>query len=156
LQVLHHGSTAVHWEAEGGSRAALVFVRLDRSCATLSWCRPAWSGLKTSNTTAPDYCLGVNPEEGVWGKWGGASGAEPSLEEGFLELSIVKEVVLGARDRDRDPDLANTLRRYSLDNHPTSATCLALVYGTNLSDNRVLYLLSPPALCRYVFFFIQN
>lgn len=29
-----------------------------------------------------------------------------------------------------------------------SDCCLALVFGTNLSDNRVLYLLCPPQLCR--------
>ncbi|KAL1122754.1 hypothetical protein AAG570_003081, partial [Ranatra chinensis] len=152
LQVIHHGSTMVHWEAEAGSRAALVFVRLDRSCATLSWCRPAWSGLKTGGGNAssggPDYSLRSNPEEGVWGKWGGSGPVEPTLEEGYLELATVKEVVAGARERDKDPDLANTLRRYALDNHSTADVCLAIVHGVNLSDNRVLYLLCPPTLCR--------
>ncbi|KAF6199510.1 hypothetical protein GE061_007536, partial [Apolygus lucorum] len=62
LQMLHHGSTAVHWEGEGG-RACLVYVRLERSCSLLSWTRPAWSGLRTASAQGPDYNLGANPEE---------------------------------------------------------------------------------------------
>ncbi|XP_075223466.1 1-phosphatidylinositol 4,5-bisphosphate phosphodiesterase epsilon-1-like isoform X4 [Lycorma delicatula] len=151
LQVLHHGSTAVHWEAET-SRAALVYVRLERSCATLTWTRPAWSGLKTVPTTSsPDYNLSNNPEDTVpaclASKWTGEL-ASPGLEEGFLELSAVKEITLGGRDKEKDPDLTNTLRRFALDKHPTADCCLALVYGVNLSDNRVLFLLTPPTLCR--------
>ncbi|RZF45196.1 hypothetical protein LSTR_LSTR009967 [Laodelphax striatellus] len=151
LQVLHHGSTAVHWEAEG-SRSALVYVRLERSCATLTWSKPAWSGLKTvPATSTPDYSLSTNPEDCVpaclAAKWSGEL-ASLGLEEGFLELSAIKEITLGGRDREKDPDLANTLRRFALDKHPTADCCLALVYGVNLSDNRVLFLLCPPTLCR--------
>jgi len=51
----------VHWDAEGGSRTALVYVRLERSCATLTWSRPGWSGLRTGtggSGSFPDYrCL---------------------------------------------------------------------------------------------------
>jgi hypothetical protein len=51
----------VHWDAEGGSRTALVYIRLERSCATLTWSRPGWSGLRTGtggSGSFPDYrCL---------------------------------------------------------------------------------------------------
>ncbi|XP_073996296.1 uncharacterized protein isoform X2 [Rhodnius prolixus] len=147
LQMLHHGSTAVHWDVEGG-RSCLVFVRLERSCSLISWTRPAWSSLRTSGVQGPDYNLSANPEEGICGKWIGMGESSCTLEEGFLELAYVKEIALGPRDRERDPDLANILRRYVLDAYPASDVCLALVYGTNLSDNRVLFLLSPPTLCR--------
>lgn len=70
------------------------------------------------------------------------------LEEGFIELSYVKEISMGGRDRDRDPDLVNALRRYSLDKHATAECVMAIVYGNHLSDNRTLYLLCPPILCR--------
>lgn len=66
--MLHHGSTAVHWDVEGG-RSCLVFVRLERSCSLISWTRPAWSSLRTSGVQGPDYNLSANPEEGICGKW---------------------------------------------------------------------------------------
>nr|CAD7572888.1 unnamed protein product [Timema californicum] len=153
LQVLHHGSTAVHWDAEGGSRTALAYVRLERSCATLTWGRPAWSGLRTGAGNSPDYCLSANPEETVAPALsaklaGGGEAAWVTLEEGYLDLAVVKEIVVGSRDREKDPDLATACRRYGLDKFPTAECCLALVYGSNLSDNRVLFLLCPPNLCR--------
>lgn len=80
----------------------------------------------------------------------GGDVAQPGLEEGFLELSAVKEITLGARDKDRDLDLANTLRRFNINRQTTDKCCLAIVYGANLSDNRVLFLLWPPILCWYV------
>ncbi|XP_046688497.1 uncharacterized protein LOC124374291 isoform X3 [Homalodisca vitripennis] len=150
LQIMHHGTTVVHWDAEGGSRAALVYLRLERSCATLTWSRTAWSGLKTSGATSTaDYSLSTNPEEliapGLLSM--GGEVASPGLEEGFLELSAVKEITLGARDKDRDLDLTNTLRRFNINRQPIDKCCLAIVYGANLSDNRVLFLLCPPSLC---------
>ncbi|KAJ9590133.1 hypothetical protein L9F63_016745 [Diploptera punctata] len=156
LQVLHHGSTAVHWDAEGGSRTALVYVRLERSCATLTWCRPGWSGLRTGtggSGSTPDYSLSANPEEmvapGMAAKLAApGESAGIALEEGYLDLAIVKEIVLGGRDREKDPDLATACRRYGLDRFAVSECCLSLVYGVNLSDNRVLFLLCPPTLCR--------
>lgn len=90
---MHHGTTVVHWDAEGGSRSALVYLRLERSCATLTWSRTTWSGLKTSGATSTaDYSLSANPEEliapGLLSR--GDEVASPGLEEGFLELSAVK------------------------------------------------------------------
>nr|XP_024217236.1 1-phosphatidylinositol 4,5-bisphosphate phosphodiesterase epsilon-1 [Halyomorpha halys] len=141
LQMLHHGSTAVHWEAD--VRSTLVYVRLERSCSLIVWSRPAWSSMRPA--APPDYSLSTNPEEIPPSRW---SGTEPSLEEGYLDLTQVKEVVLGPRDKERDDFLNNTLRRYSLDHYSPNEVCLSLVYGANLSDNRVLYLLSPPTLSR--------
>jgi phosphatidylinositol phospholipase C epsilon len=104
--------------------------------------------------------LSANPEEtvapGLAAKLA-APGAEPAgvaLEEGYLDLAVVKEIVLGGRDRDKDPDLATACRRYGLDRFTGSECSLSLVYGVNLSDNRVLFLLCPPILCRYVCIFL--
>lgn len=146
---MHHGSTAVHWDSEG-SRSTLVFVRLERSCATLTWSKPAWSGLKTgAASSTPDYSLSSNPEDHIAPGllYMGGEIAGSGLDDGFVELSAVKEITLGARDRDRDLDLTNTLRRFNLNRHPIDRCCLAIVYGANLSDNRVLFLLWPPTLC---------
>lgn len=104
LQMLHHGSTAVHWEAD--VRSTLVYVRLERSCSLIVWSRPAWSSMRPA--APPDYSLSTNPEEIPPSRW---SGTEPSLEEGYLDLTQVKEVVLGPRDKERDDFLNNTLRR---------------------------------------------
>ncbi|XP_059477759.1 uncharacterized protein LOC132198045 isoform X2 [Neocloeon triangulifer] len=175
LQVMHHGSTAVHYETDG-SRSALVYMRLERSCSTLTWTRPCWSGLRGAAAGGPDYCLSANPEENIppsmalkfassagggggGGSGGGAGGlggagacqgevAAAGLEEGYLELSAVKEIVLGGGGKDKDPDIASTARRFGLEKFHGSENCLALVYGANLSDNRVLMFLCPPLMCK--------
>lgn len=80
-------------------------------------------------------------------KW---SGGEASLEEGYLELYQVKDISLGSlREKEREPELAAVLKRYSLDNFQPSECCLAILYGSNLSDNRTLFLLGPPQLTKY-------
>lgn len=56
-----------HWEAES-NRTALVYIRLERSCGTLTWGKTSWSALKAgpaSSSSAPDYNLGANPEDMV-------------------------------------------------------------------------------------------
>lgn len=72
----------VHWESEG-SRSALVYVRVERSCVTLTWNKPAWSGFKTG--TNSEFSLFVNPEEmvspGLACKWAGDI-VSLGLEEG--------------------------------------------------------------------------
>ncbi|KAG8224032.1 hypothetical protein J437_LFUL001109 [Ladona fulva] len=194
MQVLHHGTTAVHWEPEGG-RAALVYLRLERSCATLTWSRPTWSGLRggcggvgggvagvggagggggigvgggggvvgggggggggssSSSSSSPDYALQADPEEAVspglmlrLSADGAPASAPPSLDEGFLDLPAVKEVVLGG-GRERGAEAAAAARRFGLDRRPGEETALAIVYGANLSDNRALFFLCPPTLC---------
>ncbi|KAF2345252.1 Ras guanine-nucleotide exchange factors catalytic domain [Trinorchestia longiramus] len=67
LQILHHGSTLVHWDVETG-RSCLVFIRLECSNGTLTWSRPPWSALKaahSSSSSMTDFILSNNPEEGV-------------------------------------------------------------------------------------------
>lgn len=47
LQILHHGTTAVLWEPEvPADKSAYVYLRLERSCGTISWHRPGWKQLK--------------------------------------------------------------------------------------------------------------
>lgn len=130
----------------------MAYVCLERSCASITWCRPSWSSLKTggggSGSSAPDYSLATNPEDTVSpGLVAQLSSTEPA-GDGFLELAAVKEISLGGRDRERDPELSAACRRYGLDKFPAGDCCLSLVYGTNLSDNRVLFLLMPPNICK--------
>lgn len=102
-----------------------------------------------SGSAVSDYSLSANPEENVApGLVMKFANTDPTLEEGYLDLTNVKEISLGGRDKEKDPDLLNACRRYGLDRFTTHECCLALVYGANLSDNRVLFLLSPPTLCK--------
>ncbi len=75
--------------------------------------------------------------------------ASISLEEGFLDLSYVKELYFGPKDKEREVELAALLKRYSLDGNAPPECCLALLFGANVSDNRMLYLIFPPKMFRY-------
>ncbi|XP_034937622.1 1-phosphatidylinositol 4,5-bisphosphate phosphodiesterase epsilon-1-like [Chelonus insularis] len=154
LQVLHHGTTLVHWDCEGtGSRTALVYARVDRACGTFVWEKPAWSPLKTTGIggVSSEFTLTVNPEENVppilISKYTSpqADCASVSLEEGYLDLNSVKEVTIGCCDKDREAELRGICKRYGL---PGSDSCIGLMYGSSLSDNRLIFLLGPPALSK--------
>lgn len=122
LQVLHHGSTALHIDSDG--RSAFVWVKLERSCGTITWSKPVWSSLRFCHTQ-PDFLLSVDPElipllPGLVMKYGsgygassvGASSSGPSgfggtneiagigIEEGYIDLNGVKEVESGSREVD--------------------------------------------------------
>ncbi|XP_023290532.1 1-phosphatidylinositol 4,5-bisphosphate phosphodiesterase epsilon-1 [Orussus abietinus] len=151
LQVLHHGSTLVHWDCEGASsRTALVFARIDRACGTIVWEKPPWSPLRTAPPgSGSEFLLNVNPEEGVPTGLVSRYATQQddctlvSLEEGYLDLTAVKEITVGCCDRDKEADLRSTCRRYGL---PAPDSCIGLMYGSNLSDNRLMFLLCPPSL----------
>lgn len=155
LQVLHHGTTLVHWDCEGGtSRTALVFARVDRACGTFVWEKPPWSPLKTGQVggaTLTEFSLSTNPEDalppGLVGRYTQqqADCASITLEEGYLDLGSVKEIMIGCYDRDREADLRSICKRYGL---PDSDCCIGLMYGSNLPDNRLIFLLCPPALSK--------
>ncbi|KAJ8673907.1 hypothetical protein QAD02_005169, partial [Eretmocerus hayati] len=178
LQLLQHGTTLVLWECEGGaSRTALVYARVDRACGTFVWERPSWSSLRTSSGpgtgpgtssgssgggsgggggssgstgTGPDFNLSVNVEESVPASLAQRYSSAPpdcalvSLEEGYLDLSSLKDVTINC-DKERQQDLKAICKRYGL---PCSDSCFGLMYGANLSDNRLIYLLCPPTLYR--------
>lgn len=157
LQILHHGTTLVHWECDNGtSRTALIFARVDRACGTFLWEKPPWSPLRTAQLTGPsytEYSLTVNPEETVpaclanryTGSSQQADCASVTLEEGYLDLSSVKEIMIGCFDSERESDLRSICKRYGL---PGSDSCISLMYGSNLPDNRMVFLLCPPALSK--------
>ncbi|XP_049820565.1 1-phosphatidylinositol 4,5-bisphosphate phosphodiesterase epsilon-1-like isoform X2 [Aethina tumida] len=170
MQILHHGSTVVLWEgAEGGTttagatRGVLLYLRLDRSSTTLTWVRPSWSGLKAgssgdggSDPFSADFNLSFNPEDtlapGLLTKLAlqaaGDQSTGSTLDDGFLDLLAVKEVHLGGRDAEREAEVAAVARRYGLNHEPGNECALTILYGYTLSDNRLLYVVCPPAECR--------
>lgn len=204
LQALHHGCTAVHLDSDG--RSAFVWVKLERSCGTITWSKPVWSSLRFSHAQ-PDFLLNVDPETipvlpGLLMKYGGGpgsstggagsigpSGMGPDIatvgaEEGYIDLNGVKEVEVGNRDIDVSPSMKRLVRRIFLRNllslthtyiqvytlkysHIRNATCLmlplwpcsfgvefwtiqdsclSLVFGMSLSDNRYTTFVFPPRM----------
>lgn len=115
----------------------------------ITWHRPSWRRLKTYQ----DFNLAINPEEQLPPRLSGRPQVNPSefegqyttLEEGSLDLCLVKEITIGSRNHEYDTELLAAGRRYGL-THIES--CVSLLYGTALNDNRVLCLMCPPMLCR--------
>ncbi|XP_060525896.1 1-phosphatidylinositol 4,5-bisphosphate phosphodiesterase epsilon-1-like isoform X2 [Cylas formicarius] len=166
MQILHHGSTVVLWEGQenqtqGASKGAFLYLRLDRSSTVLTWVRPSWSALKSGNSNdcdpfSQDFNLSFNPEDtlaaGQLTKLAlqstGEQTAGTTLDDGFLDLTCIKEVHLGGRDVEREAELAAAARRYGLTHESGNECALTILYGTGLSDNRLLYVVCPPAECR--------
>ncbi|KAL1439330.1 hypothetical protein MTO96_010351 [Rhipicephalus appendiculatus] len=140
LQILHHGCTMVHWE-EDGSRSSLCYVRLERSNATITWCKPAWSALRGSGPQ--DYALSVNIEEnvpvGLSQKYDTGESYLAGLEEGFLDLNIVKEIVLCRSSI----EVAAVAKRHGLEDSFSDQNLLRFKFGVGLSENRVLEFILP-------------
>lgn len=115
----------------------------------VTWHRPSWRRLKTQQ----DFNLMINPEELVTLKLisrqpqytNDIDGQSATLDEGFLDLGIVKEITMGSRNHEYDADLLAAGRRFGLTH---VECCVSILYGHSLSDNRVLCLLCPPMLCR--------
>ncbi|KAH9363087.1 hypothetical protein HPB48_014131 [Haemaphysalis longicornis] len=140
LQILHHGCTMVHWE-EDGSRSSLCYVRLERSNATITWCKPAWSALRGYGPQ--DYALSVNIEEnvpvGLSQKYDTGESYQAALEEGFLDLSVVKEIVLCRSSI----EVAAVAKRHGLEDSFSDQNLLRFKFGVGLSENRVLEFILP-------------
>lgn len=66
----------------------------------------------------------------------------------FLDLTAVKEVHLGGRDAEKEAELASVARRYGLIHETGNECALTILYGYGLSDNRLLYIVCPPVVCR--------
>jgi len=99
-----------------------VWVKLERSCGTVTWSKPVWSSLRFTHAQ-PDFLLNVDPEAmpvlpGLLMKYGGGAGggsggagssgptglgpdvANIASEDGYIDLNGVKEVEIGCRDID--------------------------------------------------------
>ncbi|XP_066257407.1 1-phosphatidylinositol 4,5-bisphosphate phosphodiesterase epsilon-1-like isoform X2 [Euwallacea similis] len=166
MQILHHGSTVVLWEGQENQtpstvKGTFLYLRLDRSSTVLTWVRPSWSALKAGNVNegdpfSQDFNLSFNPEDtlapGLLTKLalqgGGEQSSMTTLDDGFLDLMSIKEIHLGGRDLDKDSELAAIARRYGLNHEPGNECAFTILHGNGLSDNRLLYVVCPPAECR--------
>lgn len=152
LQIMHHGTTAVIWEPDATSgRSCFAFFRLERSCASITWQRPSWHRLKSEQ----EYDLAVNPEELVSPRLfhrhhqqattNEFEPQNPTIDDGFLDLSIAKEVTMGSRNHEYDAELLAAGKRFGLTH---IECCVTILYGNSISDNRIICLMCPPMLCR--------
>ncbi|XP_070497870.1 1-phosphatidylinositol 4,5-bisphosphate phosphodiesterase epsilon-1-like isoform X2 [Chironomus tepperi] len=141
LQILHHGTTAVLWEPDTQTGSSYVYFRLERCCSIVSWQRPAWRRIKSQM----DFNVTINPEENVVPRTvtkpvyniNDIDGIFHTLDEGILDLATVKDISMGSRNQ--------AGRRYGL-THVES--CVSILYGTSLNENRILCILCPPMLAR--------
>lgn len=146
LQAMHHGMTVIHLEEET-SRSSIVYLQLEQSNATLVWCKPSWSvAIKTSGGTPQDYILSLNIEDivlpAIISKYESKEAAMTGSDDGFIDLLFVKDITIGQTSA----DLMAIARRHGLpDNELTEArNCsVRLLFGTNLSDNRVVEFIAP-------------
>lgn len=151
LQIMQHGTTAVIWEPDQTvGRSCFAFFRLERSCASVTWQKPSWHRLKSEQ----EYDLAINPEELVSPRLfhhhqttqaNEFEPQNPTIDEGFLDLTIAKEVTIGSRNHEYDADLLAAGKRFGL-NH--IECCVSILYGNSISDNRVICIMCPPMLCR--------
>src|SRR5699024_5720593 len=117
LQAMHHGMTTIHFEEDTG-RSSVVFLQLEESNSTLAWCKPYWStSLRSSGNTPQDYQLSLDIEEtiltGVTMKYETKEAAMIGLEEGFIDLMYLKDIVVGQCNA----DMALIGRRHCLPDH---------------------------------------
>lgn len=151
LQIMHHGSTALIWEPDTTSgRSCYAFFRLERSCASITWQRPSWNRLNAEQ----EYDLAINPEDAVssrlfhYHQTPSTSELEPqisTIDEGYLDLTMAKEVSMGSRNHEYDAELLAAGKRFGLTH---IECCVTILYGSSINDNRIICFLCPPMLCR--------
>jgi hypothetical protein len=148
---MHHGTTAVLWEPDTQTGSSYVYFRLERCCSIVSWQRPSWRRIKSQM----DFNVSINPEENVVPRtvtkpvynMNDIDGIFHTLDEGILDLATVKDISMGSRNQDYNQDILAAGRRYGL-THVES--CVSILYGTSLNENRILCILCPPMLARQV------
>ena len=98
-----------------------------------------------------DFNVSINPEENVVPRtvtkpvynMNDIDGIFHTLDEGILDLATVKDISMGSRNQDYNQDILAAGRRYGL-THVES--CVSILYGTSLNENRILCILCPPML----------
>lgn len=104
-----------------------------------------------------DFNISVNPEENVAPRTvtkpifnlNEMDSVMHTLDEGILDLATVKDISMGSRNQEYNVEILAAGRRYGL-THVES--CVSILYGTSLNENRILCILCPPMLARLVKF----
>ncbi|CAH2238549.1 jg6807 [Pararge aegeria aegeria] len=153
LQIMHHGTSCVVGEAEWGGTFA--HLRLERSCALLTWSRTTHrphshhGDTPSESVQQPEISLSYNPEEVIPLKYSGNLVHENEAgvvgEEGFIDLQCVKDMRLnGKLIEPRDiAELCASAKRFGLETCSQRPQVISLVYGKTLSDNRIVHFVLP-------------
>ena len=95
LQSLHHGTTVVRVE-EDSNRSCMCYLKLEIDNSTLTWRKQSWSSLSASSSTYPDFALKGESDSSstqvLCMRYSGGEDMYETLEEGFIDLRLVKEV----------------------------------------------------------------
>ncbi|WAR21471.1 PLCE1-like protein [Mya arenaria] len=143
LQFMNHGSTVVHVDEESG-RVCMCFMRLEADNVTLTWKKPNWSALRGNVSSLPDYVLrgdfDYSSIQAMYTRYCGGDHVYESIEEGYLDLTNLKEVSWCHEDI---IDLTTTSKRFGLDDITPEKNCLCLTYGSTLAENKHLFFAGP-------------
>lgn len=150
MQCMHHGATVIRWDGSN-SHSTLCFLRLENDNGTLSWCKPNWSALRGVSAGAagmvPDYILKGETDSkltpGLVSRYT-SSLSVIDMEDGHLDLTIVKEVLLGSCS----VDIQHVAKRWGLEYLSRENNCITILYGTNIAENKLLEFVMPPLLAK--------
>lgn len=146
LQCMHHGCTVVRCEVDT-NRSMVVCLKLESDNRTLTWQKAPWSALRGSPSPS-DYVLKADFDLAMSNmismRYNTDDDALEALEEGFIDINIVKDVFLGADVS----DFAAIGKRYGLENYTPEKNSLSIVYGYNITENKVIHFMSPDMVTR--------
>ncbi|XP_070541587.1 1-phosphatidylinositol 4,5-bisphosphate phosphodiesterase epsilon-1-like isoform X2 [Ptychodera flava] len=131
LDCMYRGTLSAHW-TQDNERSALCLLKLSRCNSILQWTRfgdynkiDADSALSTPVLVNPYQRSGTMLQDG--------------LEEGYIDLTYAKEVFLGCKE----VDLNTISRRHFLQNLNPIGHCFSILYGSCISDNRLIHFVAP-------------
>ncbi|CAK5086553.1 unnamed protein product [Meloidogyne enterolobii] len=145
-----------HYDPDSG-RSILCQLRLDASCATVSWQRIFYGGrdgrereliavAKAANIQSADAASG--------NRFQGGSSLTPrpqgaghfTLDEGFLSTSYIKAI---ESVDSYELDIEAIYRRHSVEEMSVPVMCWTINFGCSLNDNEFLYFLAPQQIAQY-------
>ncbi|CAJ0572763.1 unnamed protein product, partial [Mesorhabditis spiculigera] len=158
LQRLHHGTTVIHYDPDTG-RSVLCVMKLEYSCAAITWKKICYSTTKEGKDKNKDGALGKSAS-GVSSNIGTAGGSQATpgnlgqrgtafpvgLDEGEIRLSTIKTVE--AVDS-YDLDIEAIYRRHSAEEMSVPVSCWRISHGQLLCDNDFLFFLAPQQISQY-------
>ena len=131
------------------STAATSRAALENENCTLSWCKTNWSSLNGggnihSGVGGPDYVFKCDDDgvltPGLALRYQSKLPFVEDMEEGFVNVTVVKHVSMTQCGAER----SFVTRKYNLSE--TDMYCLSLLYGTSLTENKLLEFMMPSCM----------
>ena len=133
-----------------------VYLKLESDNGTLSWCKPHWSALRGNTAIMPDYAFFNEQNQkitpGLSSRYLSGLPVIDDLDEGHIDLELVKEVRLGDLSTSSPAlnaiDFATISKRHGLS--PTDVTSdrnqITLIYGASIAESHALDFVLPRTL----------